>query len=260
MDSTAFLRQLGSRLKVERKNAGLSQDAIGTSLGIRTSIGHSYVSRLEAGKAGNVGLLTIVRYLRACKAPIGKFMLELVQSGAFGEAEQGPVVVDDSSSSSLKLRQAKRAKARLLYEKRWEREAQDAAIVAKLWIEVRTAIQPLLAQEHPTRRLLAPYLAGVRALYRAWKQAVRGAANRDPPPALPPSPHPRGFAPEDGKPGATRVSFPVTPLGKELDVQMAFNRIEQMGCQRLVPDAVRKMREIVFARLMEMAPRLPGQD
>jgi hypothetical protein len=58
-------------------------------------------------------------------------------------------------------------------------------------------------------------------MYRAWKQAVRGAVNRDP----------------------------------TLDVQMAFDRIEQAGCQRLVPAAVRKVREVVFDRLMEMTPQ-----
>jgi hypothetical protein len=74
----------------------------------------------------------------------------------------------------------------------------------------------VLAQELPSRRHLAPYLEGVRAFYRAWKQAVRGAVNKDP----------------------------------TSDIKMAFDRIEQVGCQRLVPAAVRKMREVVFERLM----------
>ena len=56
---------------------------------------------------------------------------------------------------------------------------------------------------------------------RVWKQAVRGAVNKDP----------------------------------TLDVQMAFDRIEQAGKARLVPVAVRKLREIVFKRLIEMVPR-----
>jgi hypothetical protein len=148
-------------------------------------------------------------------------MLELAQSGAFGEVEQGLTIAVDSSSSSLKLMEEKRAKAKLLYEKRREREAQDSAIIAKLWTEVQTAIQPLLVHEDPSRRLLTPYLEGVRAMYRAWKQAVRGAVNRDP----------------------------------TLDVQMAFDRIEQAGLERLVPAAVHKMREIVFDRLMRMMPQ-----
>ena len=115
--------------------------------------------------------------------------------------------------------QRRRAKAKARYEKQWEREAQDSAIVAKLWIAVQAAIQPLLVREDPTRRLMAPYLQGVRAFYRAWKQATRGALNRDP----------------------------------TLDVQMAFDRVEQAGLEaRLVPAAVRKMREMVFERLMGM--------
>jgi hypothetical protein len=102
---------------------------------------------------------------------------------------------------------------------------------------------------------MGPYLEGVRALYRAWKQATRGAMNRTRPRLFPQAPHPRGFAPEDGKPGAIRASFPVTPLGEELDVRMVFDRIEQAGLRLLVPAALHRMCEIVFDRLMEMIPQ-----
>ena len=217
MEQGVISQQIGSSLRRERKRAGLSQDAVGLVLGMRAPFGHSYVCRLERGRIPKVAFVTIVRYLQACKAPVGKFMLELAQSGAFGEAEQGlTVVVEDK----VKDAQAKRAKAKLLYQKRWERESQDAAIVARLWSEVMPAIQSLLPSD-PSRRLMAPYLEGVRAMYRAWKQAARGAVNRDP----------------------------------VLDVQMAFDRIEQAGLQRLVPAAVHKMREIVFDRLKRMTPQ-----
>jgi hypothetical protein len=175
----------------------------------------SYVSRLECGKVPRVSFWAVVRYVQACKVPVGKFMLELAQSGAFGEAEQGLTVVDDKTKAD----EAKRAKAKLLRDKRWEREAQDADIVARLWREVQVAIRPLLPND-PTI-FLSHYLEGVRAFYRAWKQASRGALNRDP----------------------------------TLDVQMAFDRIEQAGLRVLVPAALRKMREIVFERLMAMIPR-----
>jgi len=206
-----FYRELGRRLREVRVQAGLGQEAVSVAIGLKAKSGQSYVSRLEKVSIRCVKLDTIVGYLRVCKAPIGRFMLELAQSGAFGEAEQGLVVVDDKARAE----EAKRAKAKVLYEKRWEREAQDSAIIAQLWREVAAAIQPVLAQEHPSRRLVAPYLEGVRTLYRAWKQAVHGAGDRDPAP----------------------------------DVQAAFARIEQLGCQRLVPAAVRKMREVVFERL-----------
>jgi len=245
--------ELGSRLKSVRKKAGLSQDAVGQALGLKQPWGHSYIGRLERGVTGDVGFGVVVQFLQVCKAPIGRFMLELAQSGAFGEAEQGLTLVEDKA----KVAETKRAKAKLLYQKRWEREAQDADIVARLWREVMPAIQLLLPTD-PTRRFMTPYLEGVRAFYRAWKQATRGAVNRDPPLALPPSPHPRGFAPEDGKTGAIRASFPVTPLGKERDVQMAFDRIEQAGLRVLVPAALHKMREIVFERLMAMIPGTPS--
>jgi len=215
--STDFLTRLGAGLRAERRKAGLTQTAVGLALGLKPPGGHGYVSCLEAGKMGNVGIETVIRYLQTCKAPIGRFMLELAQSGAFGEAEQGLTVVADSSNSSPKLSQEKRAKAKRLYEKRWLREAQDADIVAKLWREVQVAIRPLLPND-PTI-FLTPYLQGVRIFYKAWKQATRGAVSKD-----------------------------IT-----LDVQMAFDRIEQAGLQRLVPAAVHKMREVVFDRLMGMA-------
>jgi len=214
--SADFLKKLGAALRVERKKVGLTQTAVGQALGLKPPGGHGYVSYLEAGKMGNVGIQTVIRYLQACKAPVGRFMLELAQSGAFGEAEQGLTVVDDKA----KTNEAKRAKAKLLYEKRWLRETRDAEIVARLWSEIQPVILPLLPSD-PSRRLMAPYLEGVRAFYRAWKLATRGAVNRDP----------------------------------SLDVQMAFDRIEQAGVQRLAPAAVRKMREIVFERLMAMTAR-----
>jgi hypothetical protein len=169
---------------------------------------------MESGKLGDIGFLMLSRYLQVCKVPVGRFVLELATSGAFGEAEQGLAIVEDRISNE----QARRAKAKLVRERRTEREAQDADIVARLWIEVQVAIRPLLPND-PTI-FLAPYLEGVRLYYRAWKQAVRGAVNRDP----------------------------------TLDVQMAFDRIELVGLQRLVPAAVRRMREVIFDRLQRARP------
>jgi len=216
------LRRLGAQLRTVRRAAGLTQAQVCLALGMKGISSRSYLHRLEKGDLNNVAFMTIMRYLQACKVPIGKFVLELVQSGAFGETEAQCV----TGFTSQKLRGetydvAKRAKGKLLYEKRWLRKAHDADIVAKLWREVLPAIQPLLPADDPTRRLLAPYLEGVRTLYRAWKQAVRGAVNKDP----------------------------------TLDIQMAFDRIEKAGLRVLVPAALRKMREIVFDRLMAMTPR-----
>jgi transcriptional regulator with XRE-family HTH domain len=214
LDSEA-LRRLGAQLRTARKAAGLTQAQVCAAMGMKTVSSRAYLCRLEKGELRNVTLVNLVRYLRACKVPIGKFMLELTQSGVFGEAE-AESFRGFTAEKQVSTEQAKRARAKLSYEKRWEREAQDSAIVAQLWREVAAAIQPLLAKEHPSRRLVAPYLEGVRGLYRAWKQAVRGAGNKDAAP----------------------------------DVQTAFDRIEQLGCQRLVPGAVRKMREMVYDRLM----------
>jgi len=216
-----FYRELGRRLREVRVHAGLGQEAVSVAIGLKAKSGQSYVSRLEKGSIRCVKLDTIVGYLRVCKAPIGKFMLELAQSGAFGEAE-AEGVRGLAAERQVSSEQAKRAKAKQRYDKRWEREARDSAIVAQLWREVAAEIQPVLAKEHPSRRMMAPYLEGVRGLYRAWKQAVRGAGNKDP----------------------------------ESDVRMAFDRIEQLGCQRLVPAAVRKMREVVFERLMAQGENL----
>ena len=220
MDDTNFLRELGSRLRGERKRAGLSQDALGTALGMTTSAGHSYVSRLEGGRLRSVSLLVIVHCLQACKTPVGRFMLEMAQSGAFGEAEAEDVRgFTPQRPRGETSNEARRAKAKLVRERRSEREVQDADIVAKLWIEVLAAMQPLLPPD-PTR-FMAHYLEVVRSFYRAWKLATRGAVNRDP----------------------------------TLDVQMAFDRIERNAVEHLVPVAVRRMREVVYQRLMSMMPR-----
>ena len=218
--NTESSRHLGQKLKQIRKLSGLTQDQVGAAIGMSAVGSSSYVSRLEQGKIPKVALVTVVRYLQACKVPVGEFMLELAQSGAFGEAEAESV----TGFTSQKLRgetydAAKRARAKLRYDKRWERETQDAGIIAKLWLEVLAAMQPLLPPD-PTR-FMAHYLEVVRDFYRAWKLATRGALNRD----------------------------------STLDIQMAFDRIERNAVERLVPAAVRKMREVVFNRLMAMTPQ-----
>jgi transcriptional regulator with XRE-family HTH domain len=206
---------LGAKLKAARNLAGLSQEAVGVALGMTANAGHVYVSKLERGRVPKVAFWTVVRYVKACKVPIGKFMLEMAQSGAFGEAEQGLTIVEDKARAD----EVKRARTQQRNQRRGEWEAEDAAIIVKLWNEVQAAIYPLLPKD-PTI-FLSHYLEGVRAFYRAWKLATRGALNHDP----------------------------------TLDVQMAFDRIEQAGLQRLVPAAVRKMREVVFDRLMAMVVR-----
>jgi len=218
---TELMRELGSRLRAERKKAGLSQDAVGQLLGLKQPWGHSYIGRLERGVAGDVGFGVIIQYLQACKTPIGKFMLELAQSGAFGEAEAEDVrgFTAQKPGGETSNEEAKWAKSKLQRERWSEREAEDAGIIAKLWIEVLAAMQPLLPPD-PTR-FMAHYLEAVRSFYRAWKLATRGVLNRDP----------------------------------TLDVQMAFDRIEQNAIQRLVPAAVHKMREVVYDRLMAMTIR-----
>ena len=213
--SPEFYLSLGQKLKEVRQKAGLQQSAVAREMGFKPSTGQVFISRLEHGKAANVTLGAVVRYLQACKAPIGKFVLELAQSGAFGEAEQGLTIVDDR----VLAEEARRAKARARHEQSAARAAEDADIIAKLWREVLPAIQPLLPKD-PTV-FLSQYLEGVRTFYRAWKLATRGALNRVP----------------------------------TLDVQMAFDRVEQAGLERLVPAAVRKMREIVFDRLMALTVR-----
>jgi transcriptional regulator with XRE-family HTH domain len=213
--NTDFLVRLGTGLKAERKKAGLTQTSVGQALGLKPPGGHGYVSCLESGKMGNVGIETVIRYLQICKAPVGKFMLELAQSGTFGEVEQDLTIVEGRTKAD----EEKRARAQQRNQRRGEREAEDAAIVVRLWNEVQVAIYPLLPKD-PTI-FLSHYLEGVRTFYRAWKLATRGALNHDP----------------------------------TLDVQMAFDRIEQAGLQRLVPAAVHKMREVVYDRLMAIVIR-----
>jgi transcriptional regulator with XRE-family HTH domain len=218
MKNSGSLQWLGDRLRTERTRAGLSQDAVGLALGMKAPSAHSYVCRLERGDIPRVAFTTVIRYLQACKAPIGKFMIELVQSGAFGEVEAQCVTgftSQESTSSNLKLKQEKRAKAKLRYEKRWEREFRDAQVVEALWKEVLPVIQPMF----PAGKYYSPmpYLNGVREYYRVWKRVTRQAKGSDP----------------------TQT------------VSIAFDQVEKMGiAARLIPAIVRKVREIVFARLV----------
>ncbi len=221
--NTESSRHLGQKLKEVRKLSGLTQAQVGAAIGMSAVGSSSYVSRLEQGEIPKVALVTVVRYLQACKAPVGKFMLDLAQSGAFGEAESRSLSADYADYADKRRDdETKRAKAKQRRERRGEREAEDAALTVKLWNEVQVAIYPLLPKD-PTI-FMTHYLEGVRAFYRAWKLATRGALNHDP----------------------------------TLDVQMAFDRIEQAGLERLVPAAVHKMREVVFERLMAMTPGTAG--
>jgi len=210
------LRLLGPQLRAARKAARLTQADVCLAMGMKSASSRSYLHRLEKGELRNLQFMTVVRYLQACKTPFGKFMLELAQSGALGEAEAEDV---RGFTSQKPNEQTKREKARARHEQSAEREARDADIVAKLWLEVLSAMQPLLPPD-PTR-FMAHYLEAVRGFYRAWKLATRGAVNRDP----------------------------------TLDVQMAFDRIERNAVEHLVPAAVRKMREVVYQRLMAMTPQ-----
>jgi hypothetical protein len=189
-------------------------------MGMKGVISRAYVHRLEKGELRNVGFMTVVGYLQACKEPISKFVLELAQSGAFGEAEAECVKESVTGFTSQKLRgetcdAEKRAKAKLRYEKRWEREFRDAQVVEALWKEVLPVIQPMF----PAGKYYSPmpYLNGVREYYRVWKRVTRQAKGSDP----------------------TQT------------VSIAFDQVEKMGiAARLIPAIVRKVREIVFARLV----------
>jgi transcriptional regulator with XRE-family HTH domain len=219
---TEFPGRLGAQLRAVRKKAGLTQGEVCRALGMRGAASRSYLHRLEAGKYPDVALRTVVRYLQACKAPIGKlslrdgfaFMLELAQSGAFGEGE--PMLTIAAEGSSLKLKQERRAALRARQK---EREELDADVIRSLWVEVMPQITPLLpkGQVH----FYTAYRNGVRAFYLAWKRAKREARGDDPA-AL---------------------------------VNAAFDTVERAGIEmRLVPAAVRKMREIVFDELLKRTP------
>ena len=162
--SAEFYLNLGQKLREARRRAGLHQSAVARAMGFTPEAGQVFISRLECGKAAIVTLCVVVRYLQACKSPVGEFMLELAQCGALGEAEAENV----RGFTSQKLRgetsneEARRVKARLVRERQSERETQDADNVAKLWLEVLAAMQPLLPPD-PTR-FMAHYLEVVGLL------------------------------------------------------------------------------------------------
>ena len=144
-------------------------------MGFKSNTGQVFISRLEHGKAAIVTLGAVVRYPRPARSRSGSFVLELAQSGAFGAAEAESVVgfVAQKPTGETSNEEAKRAKSKLLHEKRREREARDADIVARLWREVQVAMQPLLPPD-PTR-FMGHYFEVVRDFYRAWKLTTRGA-------------------------------------------------------------------------------------
>jgi transcriptional regulator with XRE-family HTH domain len=106
--SVEFYPSLGQRLKEVRQKAGLQEPAVAREMGFKPSTGQVFISRMEHGKAANVTLGAVVRYLQACRTPVGKF-------------------VEDKTRDE----QAKRTKAELQYEKREAREARDADIMAR---------------------------------------------------------------------------------------------------------------------------------
>ena len=89
--SEVFYEELGRKLKEVRIRAGLKQRAVGLVMGFKPASGQAFLSRLERGDVRGVELDTLVSYLRACRAPVNKFILELAQSGVFGEAEADDV-------------------------------------------------------------------------------------------------------------------------------------------------------------------------
>ena len=185
--------------------------------GLTASAGRAYVGKLERGEVPGVSLLSVVRYLRACKVPVGRFMLELAQAGVFGTAES--ILTVAAEGSSLKLKQERRAAHRARQK---EREELDADVIRSLWVEVMPQIEPLLPRGRV--HFYAAYRNGVKAFYLAWKRAQREAKGDDP-----------------------------TAL-----VNAAFDTVERYGIEaRLVPQAVRKMREIVFDELLKRTPDLP---
>jgi len=213
----SLAKATGAKLRGARKQVGMTQEAVGGALGMKGSARHVYVGKLERGELPGVSFRTVVRYLKVCNLPTGKFMLELAQSGAFGEAEAESVrdFTTQKPRAEASSEQARRENARVRDEKRVAREVQDAVIVSRLWVEVQSAIRPLLppGQMH----LVSSYLKGVKEFYRVWKLALREAKGVDP----------------------------------TLLVLSAFDRVERAGIgRRLVPAAVRMMREVIFENLL----------
>jgi transcriptional regulator with XRE-family HTH domain len=78
MQETDFLRKkVEELLKKLREKSGLSQSEVAERIGLPKKSGHSYVSRLESGKAKSLPLLRILSYLRACGASWVEFFKEL---------------------------------------------------------------------------------------------------------------------------------------------------------------------------------------
>ncbi len=78
MQETDFLRKkVEELLRKLRAKSGLSQSEVAERIGLPKKSGHSYVSRLESGKAKSLPLLRILSYLRVCGASWVEFFKEL---------------------------------------------------------------------------------------------------------------------------------------------------------------------------------------
>jgi transcriptional regulator with XRE-family HTH domain len=78
MQETDFLRKkVEELLRKFRAKSGLSQSEVAERIGLPKKSGHSYVSRLESGKAKSLPLLRILSYLRVCGASWVEFFKEL---------------------------------------------------------------------------------------------------------------------------------------------------------------------------------------
>ena len=218
MGSAKLAVELGRRLRELRLKAGLSQAAVGERMEPKTPVFAAYVSRVEAGKAGDLRVSTVVRYLAACNEPKGRFLLALAQDGVFGAKEE-PIAIAPPKESEEAKREAARARAR---EMRRIRKHEARELLSRLEDEIAPVVRPYLTGGHAFR--MGAYVSAARAFYRAG-QRVLGSAG--------------GFASASA-------------------LKAEFDGIEQQNPSWLLdPDALRKVR-VTVERLLHKAQRSGG--
>jgi transcriptional regulator with XRE-family HTH domain len=166
-----FWQELGKRLKAARLKAGLTQQKLGVSLGMKASGCESYVSRLEQGKLLHLSFSMLLRYVQACHEPLSVFILGLARDGLLGQDEVQAV----AQLSEAKPKPDARAEAKA---RKRERQWLERTTVRLLEVEIAPLVLPYCVGKHEFK--LGAYEGAAAAFCRAWKNAIAVSAGTDP--------------------------------------------------------------------------------
>ncbi len=135
-----FAARLGARLRELRRRRGLTLARVAQAMGLSAQGGPSFLSRVEQGKQGSVGLFTVARFLKACGAgfeglrdiagpPVEPPRPRATAAKATGKAPEPPSRVEPGLAQALQVMKNQRRIARHHFRAEFE-EALYAALKA----------------------------------------------------------------------------------------------------------------------------------